>query len=110
MLNKYLKRSVWRLALRCDIYIYVVRLLKVKLDIYIYIYIYIYIDTHTHKCLLTVTTESDAQAGLSRSKYTQTQNKHGEKVSGVFHLLNTTAVPSSSFSVMNCAIQDVLRC
>jgi len=29
-LNKYLKCSVWRLALRYDIYIYVVRLYKVK--------------------------------------------------------------------------------
>ena len=30
MLNKYLKCSVWRLALRYDIYIYVVRLRKVN--------------------------------------------------------------------------------
>jgi len=30
LLNKYLKCSVWRLALRYDIYIYVVRLLKVN--------------------------------------------------------------------------------
>ena len=32
LLNKYLKCSVWKLALRCDIYIYVVRLLKVKFN------------------------------------------------------------------------------
>jgi len=30
LLNRYLKCSVWRLALRYDIYIYVVRLQKVK--------------------------------------------------------------------------------
>ena len=30
LLNKYLKCSFWRLALRYDIYIYVVRLQKVK--------------------------------------------------------------------------------
>jgi hypothetical protein len=38
LLNKYLKCSVWRLAVRYDIYMY----------IYIYTYIYVYIYTYTY--------------------------------------------------------------
>ena len=30
MLNKYIKCNIWKLAVRYDIYIYVIRLLKVK--------------------------------------------------------------------------------
>jgi hypothetical protein len=45
-----------------------------------------YICTHTQVLKL-----SDAQAGLVHNNYTNTLSKQGEKESGVFHLINTTA-------------------
>jgi len=49
MLNKYIKCNIWRLAVRYDIYIYVIRRLKVKQSA---------VNTHCHKSLTDITLSS----------------------------------------------------